>query len=318
MRVGVPKETKPLEGRVALVPAAAGDLVRRGHEVWIERGAGLRSGFADADYERLGARIAPDAAALYERGELIVKVKEPIEGDLSLLRGHHLLFCYLHLAPEPALARRLVDIGLSAIAFETVELDSGELPLLAPMSVIAGRIAVQVGTTCLHQPNGGKGTLLGGLPSTPRGKVVVFGAGQAGGAAVAGPAPGAGPFSDTRVYFANVTIESGDLRGLRPGLSAEVSFKVGERDEVTRIPQAAIRWQSGQSFAAVATQPERTKWEWRPIELGMMNETFAEVLSGLDVGDQVVANPNALTSTPPIVQETTLQASGESAKKPNG
>ena len=190
MRIGVPKETKPLEGRVALVPAAAGDLVRRGHEVWIERGAGLRSGFADADYERLGARIAPDAAALYERGELIVKVKEPIEGDLALLRAHHLLFCYLHLAPEPALARRLVGIGLTAIAFETVELDSGELPLLAPMSVIAGRIAVQVGTTCLHQPNGGKGTLLGGLPSTPRGKVVVFGAGQAGGAAVAAAAAG--------------------------------------------------------------------------------------------------------------------------------
>lgn len=190
MRIGVPKETKPLEGRVALVPAAVGDLVRRGHAVWIERGAGLLSGFADADYERLGARIAPDAATLYGQGELIVKVKEPIEGDLALLRDHHLLFCYLHLAPAPALARRLLDIGLTGIAFETVELDSGELPLLAPMSVVAGRIAVQVGTAYLHQPLGGKGTLLGGLPSTPRGKVVVFGAGQAGGAAVSAAAAG--------------------------------------------------------------------------------------------------------------------------------
>ena len=135
-------------------------------------------------------RIAPDAAALYDRGELIVKVKEPIAGDLALLRKDHLLFCYLHLAAEPALTRRLLDIGLTGIAFETVELDNGELPLLAPMSVIAGKIAVQVGTHYLHQPMGGKGKLLGGLPSTARGKVVVFGAGQAGSASAALAAAG--------------------------------------------------------------------------------------------------------------------------------
>src|SRR5918993_4956301 len=98
MRIGVPKETKTLEGRVALVPPAAGDLVKRGHEVWLEKDAGIKSGFKDADYTRLGVKIAPDAAALYEKGELIVKVKEPIEGDLALLRKDHLLFCYLHLA----------------------------------------------------------------------------------------------------------------------------------------------------------------------------------------------------------------------------
>ncbi|WP_240126216.1 alanine dehydrogenase [Thermomonas alba] len=185
MRIGVPKETKTLEGRVALVPAAAGDLVKRGHEVWLEQGAGLKSGFSDEQYTRLGVKIAPDAAALYEKGELIVKVKEPIEGDLQHLRRDHLLFCYLHLAAEPALTRRLLDIGLTAVAFETVELDNGELPLLAPMSVIAGKIGVQVGTHLLHQPMGGKGKLLGGLPSTERGKVVVFGAGKAGGASAA-------------------------------------------------------------------------------------------------------------------------------------
>ncbi|MDX1550441.1 MAG: alanine dehydrogenase [Lysobacter spongiicola] len=182
MRIGVPKETKTLEGRVALVPAAAGDLVKRGHEVWVEKDAGIKSGFSDQQYIDLGVKIAPDAAALYEQGEMIVKVKEPIEGDLAHLRKDHLLFCYLHLAAEPALTRRLLDIGLTGVAFETVELPSGDLPLLAPMSIVAGKIATQVGTTLLHQPQGGKGKLLGGLPSTERGKVVVFGAGKAGGA----------------------------------------------------------------------------------------------------------------------------------------
>ena len=190
MRIGVPKETKAQEGRVALVPAAAGDLVKRGHEVWVEQGAGGSSGFVDAQYAALGVKLAPDAEALYAQGELIVKVKEPIAGDLQYLRPDHLLFCYLHLAAEPVLTRRLLEIGLTGIAFETVELANGDLPLLAPMSVIAGRIATQVGTTLLHQPQGGKGKLLGGLPSTERGKVVVFGAGQAGGAAAALAAAG--------------------------------------------------------------------------------------------------------------------------------
>ena len=190
MRIGVPKETKTLEGRVALVPAAAGDLVKRGHEVWIEKDAGIKSGFRDEQYAQLGVNIAADAATLYEKGELIVKVKEPIEGDLALLRKHHLLFCYLHLAPLPELTKRLLDIGLTGIAFETVELPNGDLPLLAPMSIIAGKIAVQVGTHLLHQPEGGKGKLLGGLPSTERGKVVVFGAGAAGGHSAALAAAG--------------------------------------------------------------------------------------------------------------------------------
>ena len=185
MRIGVPKETKTLEGRVALVPAAAGDLVKRGHEVWIEKDAGIKSGFQDEQYAQLGVKIAPDAAALYEKGEMIVKVKEPIAGDLAHLRRDHLLFCYLHLAAEPVLTRKLLDIGLTGVAFETVELANGDLPLLAPMSVIAGKIGVQVGTHLLHQPMGGKGKLLGGLPSTERGKVVVFGAGKAGGASAA-------------------------------------------------------------------------------------------------------------------------------------
>lgn len=185
MRIGVPRETKTAEGRVALVPAAAGDLVNAGHEVWIEQGAGTRAGHADDAYASLGVKIAPDAAALYEKARLIVKVKEPVGDEVGYLRSHHVLFCYLHLAAAPELARQLMEIGLTAIAFETVELDDGSLPLLAPMSVIAGRIALQVGTTLLHAPRGGKGRLLGGLPSTGRGKAVVFGGGQAGSSAAA-------------------------------------------------------------------------------------------------------------------------------------
>jgi len=181
MRVGIPRETKTLEGRVALVPAACGDLVRAGHQVMIESGAGVLSGFSDEDFRAVGAQVQPDAAALYGESELIVKVKEPIESDLAHLREEHLLFCYLHLAAEPALTDRLLEIGLTGVAFETVEEDNGHLPLLAPMSNIAGRIGVQVGTHLLHQTEGGRGILLGGLPSADRGRVVVLGAGAAGG-----------------------------------------------------------------------------------------------------------------------------------------
>ena len=180
MRIGVPSETKTLEGRVALVPAACADLVRRGHEVYVQSGAGLKSGFRDEDYAKVGVKLAPTAKKLYEAGELIVKVKEPIAGDLKHLRKDHLLFCYLHLAPDPKLTQRLLEIGLTGVAFESVEETDGSLPLLAPMSIIAGRIATQIGTHLLHQPAGGKGKLLGGLPSTVRGKVIVFGAGAAG------------------------------------------------------------------------------------------------------------------------------------------
>ncbi|MDE2178883.1 MAG: alanine dehydrogenase [Xanthomonadaceae bacterium] len=190
MRIGIPSETKTLEGRVALVPAACADLVRRGHEVYLQSGAGQKSCFKDEEYTRVGVHVVADAAALYAAAELIVKVKEPIAGDLALLQKQHLLFCYLHLAPEPELTRRLLAIGLTGVAFESVEEADGGLPLLAPMSIIAGRIAVQIGTHLLHQPAGGKGKLLGGLPSTERGKVVVLGAGAAGGNSAALAAAG--------------------------------------------------------------------------------------------------------------------------------
>jgi alanine dehydrogenase len=181
VRIGIPKETKTLEGRVALVPAACADLVRHGHEVYIEANAGVKSGFPDEAFSKVGVKILPDAAALYGKGEMIVKVKEPIAGDLEHLRKDHLLFCYLHLAAEPELTKRLLHIGLTGVAFETVEEADGGLPLLAPMSIIAGRIGVQVGVHLLHQPAGGKGILIGGLPTAKRGRVVVLGAGAAGG-----------------------------------------------------------------------------------------------------------------------------------------
>ena len=184
MRIGIPREIKTLEGRVGLLPAACGELLRRGHQVYVERGAGALSGYDDEQYLAVGVEVLPDAAALYNAAELIVKVKEPVEGDLALLRREHRLFCYLHLAANRALAERLCAIGLTAVAFETVE-EGGALPLLAPMSDIAGRLAAQIGATLLHRPQGGKGLLLGGLPAAERGRVVVIGAGVAGGNAAA-------------------------------------------------------------------------------------------------------------------------------------
>ena len=185
MHIGIPREIKPLEGRVALSPEACGDLVHAGHTVYVEHNAGKLSGYPDEQYVAIGATIAADANTTYSQAELIVKVKEPVTDDLALLRKDHLLFCFLHLAANPELARRLQDIGLTAVAFETVEADSGALPLLAPMSDIAGRIATQIGTSLLHRPQGGKGLLLGGLPGAERGRVVIIGAGNAGGNAAA-------------------------------------------------------------------------------------------------------------------------------------
>lgn len=184
MRIGVPKEIKPLEGRVSLIPDAVAELVRHGHQVLLQSGAGEASGYADALYAAAGATIVDSAEAVYA-AEMMVKVKEPIEGDLALLRADQLLFSFLHLAAAPALTQRLCDIGLTALAFETLQLSNGALPLLAPMSDIAGRLSVQIGTHLLHRPQGGKGILLGGLPGTPRGRVVILGAGNAGSNAAA-------------------------------------------------------------------------------------------------------------------------------------
>ncbi len=180
MKIGVVKESKVLEGRVALIPAACGELVQLGHEVYLQRGAGELSGYSDADYQAQGVILCDDAQALYAAATLIVKVKEPIAGDLACLGPQHILFCYLHLAASPELTDKLCGIGLTAIAFETVTDAAGGLPLLKPMSEIAGRMSVLVGGFYLARHNGGKGILLGGVPGVAPAKVVVIGGGVVG------------------------------------------------------------------------------------------------------------------------------------------
>jgi alanine dehydrogenase len=179
MRIGIPTEVKIREGRVALVPPAAAELVRAGHEVYVQSGAGLPTGYTDEDYLGVGVKIAADAADLYGQAQLVVKVKEPIESEFGLLREDHLLFCFLHLAAEVELARVLCEKRVKTVAFETVY-ERDRLPILAPMSEIAGRLATQIGTTLLYRHNGGRGVMLGGLPSAERGHVVILGAGNVG------------------------------------------------------------------------------------------------------------------------------------------
>lgn len=179
MRIGVPTEIKPLEFRVGLIPEVVGELVKKGHQVFVQCGAGEGSGYQDALYRQQGACLVADAEQLFGSCQLVVKVKEPVEGDLTFLREDHLLFCFLHLAALPELTKALVSIGLTAVAFETVS-EQGYLPLLAPMSEIAGRVAVQWGSQLLYRSVGGRGLMLGGVPGTERGRVTILGAGVAG------------------------------------------------------------------------------------------------------------------------------------------
>ena len=183
MRIGITKEIKPLEVRVALIPEACGDLVRDGHEVLVGRGAGDASGFPDVAYAAVGAILVDQPQDLYAAADLVVKVKEPWGEEPDWLRPGQRLFSFLHLAADPELVDRLLASGVTALAFETLE-HRGGLPILAPMSEIAGRLAVQIGARLLHAPEGGKGLLLGGLAAAEPGQVVVLGAGHAGAAAV--------------------------------------------------------------------------------------------------------------------------------------
>jgi alanine dehydrogenase len=180
MRVGVPTEIKPDEYRVAATPAGVRELVEHGHEVIVQAGAGEGSAIADAEYAAQGARIAPDAQAVLDEAELILGVKEPQPGEVGLLRPEHTLFTYLHLAPAPELTQGLCDSGATCIAYETVEDARGRLPLLAPMSEVAGKIATQAGAFMLEKPLGGRGVLLGGVPGVAAANVVVIGGGVVG------------------------------------------------------------------------------------------------------------------------------------------
>ena len=184
MRIGVPKEIKIHEYRVGLVPAAVRELVEAGHEVLVETKAAVGIGFADADYQRVGAAIATSAEEVFAKSDMIVKVKEPQPQECARLRAGQVLFTYLHLAADKAQTEALRKSGATCIAYETVTAPDGTLPLLTPMSEVAGRMSVQVGAYCLQKANGGRGILLGGVPGVAPAKVVVLGGGVAGTIAV--------------------------------------------------------------------------------------------------------------------------------------
>jgi alanine dehydrogenase len=180
MKVGVLKEIKPDEYRVAITPAGVREMVEHGHEALIEAGAGEGSAIADADFQAQGAQIAPDAATVFERAEMIVHVKELQAPEIEMLRPGQILFTFLHLAPDPEQTRGLRDSGAICIAYETVEDSHGRLPLLAPMSEIAGKSATQAGAFMLEKPLGGRGILLGGVPGVAAANVIVIGGGVVG------------------------------------------------------------------------------------------------------------------------------------------
>ncbi|HJO23068.1 MAG: alanine dehydrogenase [bacterium] len=179
MHIGVPRETKVMEYRVGMVPDTVTSLVRSGHEIWVEQGAGVGSGFCDEDFERAGARIA-SREEVWSEPDLVVKVKEPVTDEVALMRSGQVLFTYLHLAANRDLTTCLCDADVIALAYETIQNPDGSFPVLAPMSEVAGRLATQIGVGLLQKDRGGKGILLGGVPGVARGRVAVIGAGTVG------------------------------------------------------------------------------------------------------------------------------------------
>src|SRR5210317_1609552 len=180
MKIGVPKEIKTLEFRVGMTPAGVHDVIHDGHEVVVETNAGAGIGVTDADYEAAGAKVLGTAEEVFEQAEMIIKVKEPQLNECAMLRPDQVLFTYLHLAPDPKQTEALVKSGTTAIAYETVTANDGSLPLLTPMSEVAGRLSIQSGAFALQKANGGRGVLLGGVPGVMPGQVVVIGGGVAG------------------------------------------------------------------------------------------------------------------------------------------
>ena len=180
MIIGVPKEIKIKENRVGLVPGGVKQLVADGHSVVVENNAGAGIGITNNEYVEAGAEILATAADIFEKAEMIIKVKEPQPSEVAMLKPHHILYTYLHLAAEKDLTKGLMESGCTAIAYETIQLDNGSLPLLVPMSEVAGKMSTQVGANHLAIEHGGSGVLLGGVPGVPRGKVTVLGCGIAG------------------------------------------------------------------------------------------------------------------------------------------
>ncbi len=204
MNIGIPRELKDHEFRVALTPEGVDELVRNGHEVWVETEAGRGAGFSDDSYRAVGARISASQEELFDRAALILKVKDPLLSEVAYVQPRHTLFTFLHLASSKALTEALMKSGCTAIAYETMEDERGHLPMLKPMSHIAGKLAIQIGAHFLERTHGGKGILLGGVPGVARGHVVILGAGGVGSAAV-GVALGIG---------ARVTVIGNDIEQL--------------------------------------------------------------------------------------------------------
>lgn len=205
MIIGIPKEIKNWENRVSLIPSGAKTLVEHGHTVLVQSTAGLGSGFTDEEYERVGAKIVATIEEVYAKSDMIIKVKEPQPSEYPLLKEGQLLFTYLHLAVEPELTKALLKAKVSGVAYETIQTKNGELPLLTPMSEIAGRMAIQIGASYLENPHGGRGVLLGGVPGVMPADVVIIGAGVVG-------------LNATKIAFgmgANVTVLDLNLNRLR-------------------------------------------------------------------------------------------------------
>src|SRR5687768_930300 len=232
MRIGVPKEIKTNENRIALVPAGAEALVTAGHSVIIERGAGEGSGFADEMYTEVGATIAPDAATVWRDAEMIMKVKEPIAVEWPHMRQGQVIFTYFHFAADESLTRAHMDSGAICIAYETVELPTRELPLLTPMSEVAGRMAVQEGAKYLEKLYGGRGVLLGGVPGVPPAKVVILGGGVVG-INAAKMAAGMG----AKVVVLDISLER--LRYLSDVMPANVQLVYSDRHNILEQIQTA-------------------------------------------------------------------------------
>jgi alanine dehydrogenase len=272
MRVGVPTEIKTDEYRVSLTPAGARELIEHGHDVIVQAGAGEGSTIPDAEYTAQGARIAPDAAAVFEEAELILGVKEPQPGEVAMLQSHHLLFTYLHLAPDPELTRGLQESGATCVAYETVVDERGRLPLLAPMSEVAGKIATQAGAFFLERPLGGRGVLLGGVPGVAAATVMIIGGGVVGqnAAFIA-----IGMEADVFVYDRNID----RLRELDIGFGGRASTVYSSTLAVEQmLPQADL------VIGAVLVHGARAPYVIKRDQLSLMKERAVLVDVSIDQG----------------------------------
>jgi alanine dehydrogenase len=272
VKVGVPTETKPDEYRVALTPAGARELAEHGHEVFVQAGAGEGSTIADSQYEEQGARMAPDAETVFAEADMVLKVKEPQPPEVSLLRPGQVLFTYLHLAPAPELTQGLCASGATCIAYETVRDPNGRLPLLAPMSEVAGKIATQAGAFMLERPLGGRGVLLGGVPGVAAATVMVIGGGVVGmnAAFIA-----IGMEADVFVFDRNID----RLRELDTIFAGRASTVYSSTLAVEQmLPQADL------VIGAVLIQGARAPWVIRREQLPMMKRRAVLVDVSIDQG----------------------------------